>query len=260
MKIGDDIKLPSLEVTTIDFMVADEGQKMNKCIDCQCEISRVANRCHSCAAKGERNSNWKGGPKKNYCKCGKEIPRYSNRCRSCANRDRGPRPESTKKKISGKLEGIKLTKIHRESISIGVIKAYKDPTINDRRIETSTKLWENPTDEMLERILKNGRGTKCYYNGEFFPSLQERDCYIWLNGLMVKIVHNFLGRFDFLINDSIVLEYHPYDVTKLTQEQYYNARRKLLDKLSCKDLKLIVMVSLKDKEKIKIENKIFMEG
>lgn len=107
------------------------------------------------------------------------------------------------------------------------------------------------TPEAIQQSLKNGFGNNCYYENEFFPSLQERSCYIELKKLGFKIKHNFLNRFDFLINNKIVLEYHPYDLTNLTKEQYYIKRRKLLDNYGYKDLKLIVVKNIKEiKEKI----------
>lgn len=107
--------------------------------------------------------------------------------------------------------------------------------------------------ELILRALKNGHGKKCYYDNELFPSLAERDCYIGLKKLGFKIKHNFEGRFDFLINDKVVLEYHPcsYFLDKRTIEQYYKDRRKLLTAYGYKDLKLIVVEDIKE-----IENKL----
>ncbi|MCK4359418.1 MAG: hypothetical protein KAW92_11895 [Candidatus Cloacimonetes bacterium] len=109
------------------------------------------------------------------------------------------------------------------------------------------------TPEAIQRSLKNGHGTNCYYNNEFFPSLQERDCYIKLKKLGFKVKHNFEKRFDFLINDKIVLEYHPcnFGLDKRTAKQYYTKRRKLLNEYGYKDLKLVVIKDLKE-----IENKL----
>lgn len=107
--------------------------------------------------------------------------------------------------------------------------------------------------EAIQRSLKNGHGKKCHYNGEFFPSLQERDCYIKLKKLGFKIDHNFEGRFDFLVlanNKKVVVEFHPFDFN-LTDKQYYLKRRELLDEYGHKDLKLIVIKDLKE-----IENKL----
>jgi len=105
--------------------------------------------------------------------------------------------------------------------------------------------------EAIQRSLKNGYGKKCYYNNEFFPSLLERDCYIKLRKLGFKVIHNFLNRFDFLLNKKIVVEFHPYDLKGLTNNQYYNQRRKLLNKYKYKNLKLVVIKDLKE-----IENKL----
>lgn len=107
----------------------------------------------------------------------------------------------------------------------------------------------------------NGFGKKCYYNNEFFPSLMERDCYIKLKKLGFKVEHNFEGRFDFLINDKVVIEFHPFnyknlntsvDLRGITDEQYYGNRRKLLDEYGYKNLKLIVIKDLKEIENILI--------
>jgi len=103
----------------------------------------------------------------------------------------------------------------------------------------------------IQQSLKNGHGNKCYYNNEFFPSNAERDCYIKLKKLGFQIEHNFLNRFDFLINNKVVVEFHPFDF-KLTEEQYYTKRRKLLDEYGYKDLKLIVIKDLKEIESILI--------
>ena len=107
----------------------------------------------------------------------------------------------------------------------------------------------------IQSSLKNGFGANCYYNNEFFPSLQEKDCYIKLRKLGFKVKHNFENRFDFLINDKIVLEYHPFDIKRLTDNLYYIQRRKILDEYGYKDLKLIVIKDLKE-----IENKLILEG
>jgi len=104
----------------------------------------------------------------------------------------------------------------------------------------------------IQRSLKNGFGTNCYYHHKFFPSLSERDCYIYLIKLGYKVIHNFLGRFDFLVilpnNKRVVVEYHPYDLKGLTNNQYYNQRRKLLNEYGYKNLKLVVIKDLREIE------------
>lgn len=110
------------------------------------------------------------------------------------------------------------------------------------------------TPEAIQRTLRNGYGKKCYYNGEFFPSLGERDCYIIFIDLGYAVIHNFLDRFDFLLilsnKEKVVVEYHPYNFN-LTNKQYYNQRRKLLNEYGYKDLKLIVIKELNEIKKIK---------
>jgi len=102
----------------------------------------------------------------------------------------------------------------------------------------------------ISQALKNCHGTKCYYNNEFFPSLGERNCYIYLIELGYIVIHNFEGRFDFLViknNKKIVVEFHPFDFN-LTDKQYYNQRRKLLNKYGYKNLKLVVIKDLNEIE------------
>jgi len=115
------------------------------------------------------------------------------------------------------------------------------------------------TPKAICKILKNGFGTKCYYHNKFFPSLGERDCYIIFIDLGYIVIHNFLGRFDFLVilqnKEKVVVEFHPYDITGLTNKQYYNQRRKLLNKYEYKNLKLVVIKNLKEIE----HNRIFKD-
>jgi hypothetical protein len=133
------------------------------------------------------------------------------------------------------------TKEARKRKSIQLQKIMKDPKIKEKISKARN------TPEAIQQSLKNGFGSKCYYDNEFFPSLSERDCYIELKKLGFKIDHNFRGRFDFLVNDKIVVEFHSFDF-KLTDEQYYLQRRKLLDEYGYKDLKLIVIKDLKEIE------------
>lgn len=121
-----------------------------------------------------------------------------------------------------------------------------------KSIETRKKLRKiSNNSKAIQRALKNGYGNNCYYKGEFFPSLSEKDCYIRLMDKRYKIIHNFLHRFDFLVilpnKEKVVVEFHPYDF-KLTNLQYYWKRRKLLNEYGYKDLKLVVIKDLKEIE------------
>jgi len=136
---------------------------------------------------------------------------------------------------------VAQTKEARKRKSIQLQKIMKDPKIREKISKA------NSTPKAIQQSLKNGHGNHCYYDNEFFPSIQERDCYIELKKLGFKIDHNFRGRFDFLVNDKIVVEFHSFDF-KLTDEQYYLQRRKLLDEYGYKDLKLIVIKDLKEIE------------
>ena len=124
------------------------------------------------------------------------------------------------------------------------------PHSNDVKEKISRKA---STPKRIQQSLRNSHGKKCYYDNEFFPSLQERDCYIELIKFGFKVKHNFEKRFDFLVlinNKRVVVEFHPFDF-KLTDKQYYTKRRKLLNEYGYKDLKLIVIKDLKE-----IENKL----
>ena len=208
-----------------------------KCLDCGKEINYGYLRCNKCAHKGENNGNYKGGISKPKClDCEIEISRGYLRCKKCAMNT----PE-TIQKLSDSLKGKYIGEKH--------------PMFGKHHTEeTIQKLREKAvTFERIQISSKNGYGTNCYYDDEFFPSKEERNCYIYLKQLNYLVIHNWLNRFDFLVNGKIVLEYHPYD-PKLTKEEYYNQRRKLLDKYGYKDLKLVVIKNLKE-IKTKLGNK-----
>lgn len=137
--------------------------------------------------------------------------------------------EKTKEKMKEKAKGRKFSKKSK-------IKMSKSAS----------------TLRAIKQALKNGYGKKCYYEGEFFPSLLEKDCYIKLRKLGFKVIHNFLNRFDFLVNKKVVVEFHPYDRNGLTDKQYYNQRRRLLNEYGHKDLKLVVIKDLKNLKDIKV--------
>lgn len=134
------------------------------------------------------------------------------------------------------------TKEGRKKKSIQMQKIMRSSKIR-RKISKTSSFPKN-----VQQSLKNGRGNNCYYDNEFFPSNAERDCYIKLKKSGFKVKHNFEGRFDFLINNKVVVEFHPFDF-KLTDKQYYIQRRELLDEYGHKDLKLIVIKSLNDANK-----------
>lgn len=92
-------------------------RKKYYCIDCKKEVSRNdVLRCRKCDSiiksqitRGANNPCWKGGLalRKNYCNCGKLLSPKAKRCIPCQN------------KINNqKKKGIKLSKLHREKLSI----------------------------------------------------------------------------------------------------------------------------------------------
>lgn len=171
---------------------------------------------------------------KNHPMYGKHLSEETKRKISIGNKGKY-HSEEAKRKIGEAQKGKKLSVETRRKMSIRMKEAMKDP-------------------ERIHQSLKNSFGNTCCYNNEFFPSLQERDCYIKLRKLGFKVKHNFEGRFDFLViknNKKVVVEFHSYDRNGLTNKQYYNQRRKLLNEYEYKDLKLIVIKDLKE-----IENKL----
>jgi len=174
--------------------------------------------------------------------CNKEISRYAKRCRSCSKK------------------GHKQTEEAKEKCRVGNIGKHNhysgknNPNYGKHRPCYEATKQKALTPERIQKALKNGFGTNCYYNNEFFPSLQERDCYIKLKELGFRVKHNFEGRFDFLVNDKIVVEFHPFDIKRLTDDLYYMQRRELLDNYGYKNLKLIVIKNLKE-----IENNLLKE-
>lgn len=157
--------------------------------------------------------------------------------------------KKTKRKMSKAHEGKKFSVETKKKIS----KRNEDPEWK-RKVKIGVENYFKNHPEAIKIVIKNGFGQKCYYHHKFFPSLQERDCYIYLIRLGYKVIHNFLNRFDFLVilpnGEKVVVEFHPYDRHGLTNRQYYNQRRKLLDKYGYKDLKLVVIKNLKEIESI----------
>jgi transposase len=136
-------------------------------------------------------------------------------------------------------------------------KGKKQSEITKQKIRDS-----HSTPKNIQISLKNGFGKKCYYKGILFASTWERDYYIYKKEKQgLKIIYQFLGQFDFLEelkNGKIqVSEIHPFfentgcDRNGKTEEQYYESRRKLLNKHGYKDLKLVVIKDLKEIETIK---------
>jgi len=174
-----------------------------------------------------------------------------------------PRSDKTKEKMSISHLGIipwnKNKKLgpysdeHKRKIGKSKI-GNKNTLGHHWKLSEETK-QKASTPKRIQQALQNGFGNNCYYDNEFFPSNAERNCYIKLKELGVKVKHNFENRFDFLVEDKIVLEYHPYDITGLPDDLYYEDRRKLLDEYGYKNLKLIVIKDLKE-----IENKLILEG
>jgi predicted DNA-binding protein YlxM (UPF0122 family) len=150
------------------------------------------------------------------------------------------------------LKGHKVSKKTKQKIREKTKKVMEDPKIREKISKA------NSTPEAIQQSLKNGYGIKCYYKDEFFPSKFEKEGFLKLVKLGFEVEHNFLGRFDAKAkkrNREFVVEFHMFykgkDRNGLTNKQYYNQRRKLLDKYGYKDLKLIVIKDLKE-----IENKL----
>jgi len=226
----------------------------NYCIDCEKEISRLAKRCAVCSHKGVRNPFY-GEHHSNKTKM--KISK-KNKGKLVGENNPAKRPE-VREKISKSRKGKKRPPFSKEwkrnmsKSHIGISSWNKDIPHSEKtkkKISDTLKKRENfiySTPEAIQRSLRNSHGKKCYYDNEFFPSLSEKDCYIKLKELGFKVKHNFLNRFDFLINDKIVVEFHSFDF-KLTDKQYYTKRRKLLNEYGYKDLKLIVIKDLKEIE------------
>lgn len=105
----------------------------------------------------------------------------------------------------------------------------------------------------LKHALTNSFGHNCYSDaGEFFPSLQERTCYMKLKSIYTnRLIHNFKGRFDFAIPDmKLIIEYHPFNKIKdshgNTFTKYKNSRLKLFKVYDIVDWRLIIFKNLKD--------------
>jgi len=236
----------------------------NKCIDCNKEISRYAKRCRSCSKKGHKQTE----EAKEKCRVGNigKHNHYSGKNNPNYGKHR-PCYKETKEKIRisliGKNKGEKSGRFGKSSWNKNLTKETDERVAKlsrPRSDETKEKIRKFRIEEYkreperIQQSLKNGFGNKCYYDNKFFPSNAERDCYIELKKLGFKVEHNFKGRFDFLVNDKIVVEFHSYDRNGLTDEQYYRNRRKLLDEYGYKNLKLIVIKDLKE-----IENNLLKE-
>jgi len=257
---------------------------MNFCISCGKEISKYANKCRSCGNKGriswntgltketderlkrvsDANKRLNKGPKSEATKekIRKAIkerwkdPKMREKisvAQSIAQKKRYENPKEREKQSYGMKEYLKDPK-NREKHSCKMKEYFKDPKNREEMSYKLKKVWENPSDKLLSTI-GTGFGIACYSdNNLFFASLQERDCYYWLRDVLKVNVKKF-GRFDFIINDEIVLEYHPCNwlFEKRSHEEYYKDRRKLLDNMGYKYLKLIVMLDLNREEKERIK-------
>jgi len=218
----------------------------------------------------------KKGPKKGY----KQTEEHKRKVRNSLKMFRNVKEQQIcKQYVENKLSTLELAKINRctpQTIR-NIIKRngydlrtqkelMKDPKVLNKLSNLIKKAWKdsklrekmtktNNTPEIIQKVLKNCHGKKCHYNNEFFPSLSERNCYIYLIKVGYKVIHNFLGRFDFLLNNKIVLEYHPCSwwLEKRSFKQYYKDRRKLLNEYGYKNLKLVVIKNLKEiEDKLKI--------
>lgn len=167
--------------------------------------------------------------------------------------------EDSKRKMSKNARAWNRGKHLSEETKEKMAKARKDPKWK-KKIGDKIREYYRKHPEAVERSIKNAYGIKCYSDDNIFhSSKQEKDCYDWIRKeLKLKIVK--FGRFDFLVNDKIVLEYHPCScigfLDKRNSKQYYKDRRKLLDILGHKDLALLVMISLNKTEKERIKNEI----
>ena len=97
------------------------------------------------------------------------------------------------------------------------------------------------------------------YDGHYFWSKQEIECYKYLVNLGVNFIPHFrIGgkEIDFFIENKLFWEHHPIPGMKSygeTYEEYYQRRRELLDSNGYQDYKLIVTTSLKEMDIIERE-------
>lgn len=181
-------------------------------------------------------------PKKGY----KQTPAHR--------RNIGIAMEGKNNPMYGKTRTLK-TKGKIRKATKGKKKGPQTPGHIEKRSKAMIKYFEDHPGAVAKSE-RNGFGIKCYSDdGLFFPSSEERDCYYWLRDVL-KVRAKKFGRFDFIINGSVVLEYHPCNWfrEKRTKEQYYKDRRKLLDEADHKDLELVVMISLSGKEKERVKD------
>ncbi|MCK4526192.1 hypothetical protein KAW18_02375 [candidate division WOR-3 bacterium] len=97
------------------------------------------------------------------------------------------------------------------------------------------------------------------YDGHYFWSKQEIECYKYLVNLEVNFIPHFrIGgkEIDFFIENKLFWEHHPIPGMKSygeTNKEYYQRRRQLLDTNGYQDYKLIVTTSLKEMDIIERE-------
>ncbi len=148
--------------------------------------------------------------------------------------------------------------------SLGGKISAKNPENIKRKTEILLKYIKSPKFKVdiikhLENIRKNKRH---YFNGIYFSSKEElkvakkileyeletklikgKNCHI-----IIK-TNNSFREIDFFIQNKIFIEYHSYDLQGLSDEEYYNKRRKILDDNGFSDKQLIVLKSIDDFEK-----------
>lgn len=198
----------------------------------------------------------------NHCiDCGKEISKQGKRCQSCATKemwDRWSYRRKMSKIISTRMIGNTFTrgKILTDDHKLKIARSEAGKVVSrETRKKQSKRALEH-----LQLSFQNGRGVSCFSDdGVLHASLQERDCYDWVRKELKLKIRKF-GRFDFIINDSVVLEYHPCNwyMEPRGRKQYYKDRRSLLDNMGHKDLKLVVTTGLDNKEKGRTEKLLWL--
>jgi hypothetical protein len=119
--------------------------------------------------------------------------------------------------------------------------------------KNKTAIWGMTHEEHVQaglNSLKSSRQNRqknefmdCYFDSleEMSVARQLAEQYDW-KPVERKTVHVVVGRkeFDFLVNKTFI-EYHPWDRDKLTIEQYYSERRRILDSNGYLNYDLVVI-------------------